>query len=123
MSVIQEVKTHQLGGGGHISTDGHNNIKNTIPTIPSIYIEIYQRKKSFAEGSINTTGGNDSSTGRTVPITDKTQSQKSKLSISILQSVNGRTNWQTGEFTVRENLYKEINTLGGQGRHIDRGDG
>ena len=39
-----EVNTHQQeGGGAHIRTDEHTNTHNTIPTIPAIYIEIYQQ--------------------------------------------------------------------------------
>ena len=56
---------HQQEGGGHIKTDGHNNRHNTIPTIPYIYIEIYQQKEALAEGSIDRKGAVKQHTERT----------------------------------------------------------
>ena len=53
----KEVTTHkQAGGGAHIRTDRYNNRQKTIPTIPYIYIEIYQCKEALAEGSIDRKG-------------------------------------------------------------------
>ena len=33
--------------------EGHNNIQNTLPKIPVIYISMYQQKEVLEEGSID----------------------------------------------------------------------
>ena len=40
-------------GGAHIMTDERNDRQNKIPTIPAIFIEIYQLKEELEEGNID----------------------------------------------------------------------
>ena len=86
------------------------------------------------EGRIDRTYRKEASTGRTVAITDRTQSQESQLSqsqefhLSIFHSINGRIHCQKGVFTEREAHQKDradalIGGADRRDRHINRTGG